>query len=424
MKLILGSDFLATFPEKRLQDLERYELAAREIIQAVRAEGDSAVLRYTASYDGVELGLEQLLVTSEEIRAAYADVDDDYLPALQQAIDNVQDFHRRQLRSSWMVTSEDGSILGQNYVAIERAGIYVPGGTAPYPSSVLMNAVPARIAGVQEIVMTTPPGRNGKVNPYVLVAADRLGISCIYKAGGVQAIAALAYGTESLRPVDKIVGPGNIFVTVAKKLVYGQVDIDMLAGPSEVMVLADGTADPRFVAADLLSQAEHDSNACAVLVTDSKCLAEAVQVEVSRQWAALSRRDIAAAALEQNGAIVLVRDLQEGIKVVNHYAAEHLELLVENPFAILGQIRHAGAIFLGPWSPEPMGDYVAGPNHVLPTGGTARYYSGLGVDSYRKATNIIALSRQGFATQQQSARKLAEIEGLTAHLNAIRVRCE
>ncbi len=424
MRFWTGKEFLHNTPVKRLADLTAYETGVREIVDGVRAGGDRALCAYTEQYDGVRLTAGELTVRPEEMQAARAAVSDALWRALEQAKANIAAFHRRQLRQAWLQTAADGSILGQMYQPLERVGIYVPGGTARYPSSVLMTAVPAVIAGVKEIIMCTPPGPEGRIDPSVLAAAELAGVTRIIKAGGAQAIAALAYGTETIPAVDKIVGPGNIYVTAAKKLVYGQVDIDMLAGPSEVLVLADRSANPRWAAADLLAQAEHDQLSGVVLVTTERALAEEIAAEVDRQIEALPRREIAAAALARNGAAVIVEDLAEGIAVVNHYAPEHLELLIGNPFGVLGQIRHAGAIFVGPCSPEPAGDYAAGPNHVLPTGGTARYASALGVDSFRKTSNVIALSPGGLAAVSDSVMTIAAVEGLTAHARAIEVRGE
>jgi len=424
MKRWTGKDFLAQIPQKRLADFGKYEAGVRAIVEAVRQRGDAAVLEYTAQFDRAVLSLAELTVTPAEIAAAYQAVGPETLAALTQAKENIAAFHGRQLRNDWLSAAADGSLLGQIYRPIDRVGIYVPGGTAKLCSSVLMTAVPAGVAGVKEIIMCTPPDATGQIDPHVLAAADMAGVTLIYKAGGAQAIAALAYGTTTIPAVDKIVGPGNIYVTIAKKLVYGQVDIDMLAGPSEVLVLADATADPRWAAADLLAQAEHDVLAGAVLVTADRELADRVANEVERQVDALPRREIAARSLADYGAIVLVQNMDEAVAVVNHYAPEHLELLTDNPFGLLGRIRHAGSVFLGPYSPEPVGDYAAGPNHVLPTGGTARYASTLGVDSFRKASNVIALSPAGFAAVRSSVVRLAEVEELAGHANAVRVRGE
>lgn len=424
MKLWTGRDFLVQAPPKRLADLGKYEAGVRAIVEDVRQRGDAAVLEYTAQFDRAVLTSAAMLVTPAETAAAAETIKPETLAALAQAKENIASFHRRQLRNDWLSPAADGSLLGQMYRPVERVGIYIPGGTANLCSSVLMTAVPAGVAGVKEIIMCTPPDADGNVDPHVLAAADMAGVTLICKAGGAQAIAAMAYGTAKVPAVDKIVGPGNIYVTIAKKLVYGQVDIDMLAGPSEVMILADKTANPRYIAADLLAQAEHDVLAGAVLVTPDRAVAEKTKAEIARQIACLPRREIAAQALADNGAIVLARDMDEAVAVINHYAPEHLELLTENPFGLLGRIRHAGSVFLGPYSPEPVGDYAAGPNHVLPTGGTARYYSTLGADSFRKTSNIIALSYSGFAAVRESVIRLAEAEGLAGHANAVKVRSE
>jgi histidinol dehydrogenase len=424
MRVCSVADFQRELTERRESCLEQHEQVVREIISAVRQRGDQAVAELTARFDGADLAADQLLVSRSEVAQAYDLVDDRLRSALAAAGSRIRRYHQRQLRSAWMETGDDGSILGQRFTPLQRVGLYVPGGTAAYPSSVLMSAIPAQVAGVPELVISTPPGPDGRINPAVLVAADQLGIDTVYKAGGAQAIAAMAFGTELLRPVDKLVGPGNIYVTVAKRQVFGYVDIDMLAGPSEILILADGGADPSYLAADLLSQAEHDQLAQAVLVTPDRELAQSVQVELSRQLERLPRRSVAEASIQRNGRIVLVKDLWEGAAIANQFAPEHLELLVAEPWALLGRIQHAGAIFLGPWSPEPIGDYVAGPSHVLPTGGTARFASGLSVDSFRKSSSIIALSEPGFLRIAEDARYLAETEGLAAHAWAVQVRGE
>ena len=339
-------------------------------------------------------------------------------------MDNIRAFHARQLRSSWMEPDSEGNILGQITRPLHRVGIYVPGGTAAYPSSVLMNALPAQVAGVSQIAMVSPPAADGSMNPYTLAAASACGVTEIYKVGGAQAIAALAHGTQSVPRVDKITGPGNIYVTMAKKLVYGTVDIDMLAGPSEVLIVADHTANPRYAAADLLSQAEHDPLASAILVTPSVDLARVVQRELELQLATLSRKEIAQQSLADYGAIILTSDLGEAMEIANQFAPEHLELLLENPFVWLGQVKNAGAVFMGSYSPEPIGDYFAGPNHILPTGGTARFYSPVTVDTFTKKTSVIAYSKGGFETAAPRVIKLATVEGLDAHANSIKVRLE
>lgn len=405
-------------------DREMASAKVREILADVRREGDQALCRYTACFDGVELTPEELRVAPEEISAARDMVDRDFLNALDLAAENIIRYHRRQLSGSWMDPDARGMIVGQLVRPLARVGIYVPGGTAAYPSSVLMNALPARVAGVPEIVMVTPPNRDGKVNPYTLAAAERAGVTEIYRLGGAQAIAALAYGTQSIRAVDKIVGPGNLYVTLAKQQVYGQVDIDMLAGPSEVLVVADDSANPRHVAADMLSQAEHDPLSMAVLITTDRRLAGAVREQLHTQLADLPRREIAAASLTGYGAIVLARDIEEALDLANRFAPEHLELVVRDPFRWLGRVVSAGAVFIGPHAPEPLGDYLAGPSHVLPTGGTARFYSPLGVDTFLKRTSILSCSREALQEMAPHIIRLARVEGLDAHARAIEVRIE
>lgn len=393
-----------------------------KIVQDVRADGDAALFHYSELIDGVKLTKETFEVSPEEIEAAMEKVDPEVLKALRIAEKNVRSFHQEQLPKSWLTYREEGSMLGQNVRPLDRVGIYVPGGTAAYPSSVIMNAVPASVAGVKEIIMAVPPSRDGSVNPNVLAAAKIAGVTRIFRIGGAQAIAGMAFGSETLPQVDKITGPGNIFVTLAKKAVYGYCDIDMLAGPSEILIIADESADPRYVAADLLSQAEHDPLASSILVTTSAKLAEAVCEEVDAQLARLARREIAQAAIKNNGMIVVVKDKMQAVEIANLAAPEHLEVLVENPFSLLPFIRHAGAVFLGAYSPEPLGDYMAGPNHVLPTGGTARFYSVLNVDMFMKKTSIISYTKPALNALSDSIIRLAEAEGLGAHANAIRVR--
>jgi len=391
--------------------------AVREILAAVRMRGDDALRAFTEKFDRVTLAA--FRVPAEEYEEAEALVKPEVVRALKEAAANIQDFHQRQVRPSWFATRESGTLLGQIVRPLKRVGLYVPGGTAAYPSSVLMNAIPAKIAGVKEIVITTPPGPDGKVNPAILVAARIAGVSEIYKVGGAQAIAALAYGTEQISPVDKIVGPGNLYVALAKREVFGLVSIDMVAGPSEIVVLADDTANPRYVAADLLSQAEHDPLSQAVLITASASLAEAVQQELARQIADLPRKEIAEAALRDYGAICLVKDLTEGFDMVNRLAPEHLELLIADPFDHLARVENAGAIFLGPYSSEPVGDYFAGTNHVIPTNGTARFSSPLSVDDFVKKSSVVAYSKQDMREHGRKIVALAEQEGLAAHGRAI-----
>jgi histidinol dehydrogenase len=400
--------------------------AVAEIVEAVRRNGDEALLRYTASFDKVTLTPDLLRVTAEEVQAAYAHVDEEFLTALRQAADNIRVFHEKQKRSTWMDVSPDGTMLGMVIRPLRRVGLYVPGGKAAYPSSVLMNAIPAKVAGVPEIVMVTPPATGGRegIDPYILVAAAEAGVSEIYRVGGAQAVAALAYGTASIPAVDKICGPGNIYVALAKRAVFGTVDIDSIAGPSEIAVLADDRADPRYIAADMLSQAEHDEMASAVLVTPSERLGKAVQAELDRQLSDLPRREIAAKSLEQYGAILIVGSLDEGVGIINRLAPEHLEIMTEDPLELLGRIETAGAIFLGPYSSEPVGDYYAGPNHILPTNGTARFSSPLSVDAFLKKSSLIRYSKQALERDARGIAVLARHEGLEGHARAVEIRLE
>ena len=396
--------------------------AVSEIIDKVINEKDDALLELTLKFDGVKLAKSDLKVSENEIEEAYELIDKKILEYLKLASKRIWDFHSKQRLNSWFEPDENGTILGQLVLPIERVGVYVPGGKAAYPSSVLMNVVPAKVAGVKEIAMVTPPDSNGKINPYVLVAARETGVNEIYKVGGAQAIAALAYGTDTVKAVDKITGPGNIYVTLAKKLVYGDVDIDMLAGPSEILVIADENASAAYIAADMLSQAEHDEIAASMLITPCVELADKVKVELEEQLQTLPKRAIAEKALKNRGVIIIVNDLNEAFDIANKIAPEHLEILVQNPFDWIGKVRHAGSVFLGEYSPEPVGDYIAGPNHVLPTSGTARFYSGLNVDAFVKKTTIISFSKTTFEKLKESIINLAEVEGLTAHANAVRVR--
>lgn len=415
-----------SFSTKREEDYGTPEQnrVVKEIIERVRTEGDRALFYYTEQHDRVKP--DKLRLEEAEIRAAYEQVDEPFLQAIREAAANIRAFHEKQKRNSWMDPQPDGSLLGQVIRPLKRVGLYVPGGKAAYPSSVLMNAIPAMVAGVPEVVMVTPPATAGQpgINPYILVAAAEVGITEIYGVGGAQAVAALAYGTESIPAVDKIVGPGNIYVALAKRNVFGAVDIDSIAGPSEIVVLADSSADPAYVAADLLSQAEHDEMASAVLVTPSAELAEQVRREVSRQLAELPRKAIAQRSLDDYGAILTVDSLEEGIEVVNRLAPEHLELLLEEPFRYLGAIENAGAIFLGEYSSEPVGDYFAGPNHILPTNGTARFSSPLNVDDFLKKSSVIYYSRQALLENGRKIITLAQHEGLQGHARAIEVRLE
>ncbi len=399
------------------------EVAAvvKEIVDRVRAEGDPALLEYTNKFGRVALTLRDLKVTPQEIKNAYSRVDQIKVDALKLAAANIRSFHEKKKITSWVSQEADGVMLGQLARPIRSAGVYVPGGKACYPSSVLMNVIPAKVAGVEHLIMCSPvPG--GALNPYILVAADIAGVSEIYKIGGAQAVAAMAYGTATIPKVDKIVGPGNIYVATAKRYVFGQVDIDMIAGPSEILVIADDSADPAFVASDLLSQAEHDELASSILVTTSRTLAERVNAEVERQLANLSRKEIARKSIDRFGAILLVKTLQEAAEVSNSIAPEHLELAVDKPFDLLALIRNAGAIFLGHYTPEPVGDYIAGPNHVLPTGGTARFFSPLSTDSFMKKSSLLFYTKEGLHKVAGAVMQIAEVEGLEAHGNTIRIR--
>lgn len=402
----------------------QYESAVAEIIETVKKGGDEALFSYTEKFDHCKMDAAHIRVTREEIDEAYQKVDADFVEVMKKSAANIRAFHEKQLRNSWFDPKPDGTILGMKILPIAIAGVYVPGGKAAYPSSVLMNVLPAKVAGVERIIMTTPSGADGKVNPGTLVAAHIAGVDEIYKVGGAQAIAAMAFGTQSIPKVDKITGPGNIFVALAKKACFGYVSIDSIAGPSEILVIADETANPRYVAADLLSQAEHDELASAILITTSKTLADQVSVEVDRFVANLSRRKIIEKSLNNYGYILLVDSLDEAADTANEIASEHLEILTKDPFAMMTKIRNAGAIFLGEYSSEPLGDYFAGPNHVLPTNGTARFFSPLNVDDFLKKTSIISYSRPALEKIHQDIECFAENEGLTAHANSIRVRFE
>ena len=402
----------------------QYEATVDEIIENVKTNKDKAVFEYTLKFDKYALSKDNIRVTKEEIAEAYTKLDPKLVEVIRKSADNIRAFHTKQLRNSWFDAKEDGTILGMKITALQRVGVYVPGGKAAYPSSVLMNVVPAKVAGVDEIIMTTPPGADGTVNPGTLVAADIAGVDTIYKVGGAQAIAALAFGTESIPKVDKITGPGNIFVALAKKAVYGYVSIDSIAGPSEILVLADETANPRYVAADLLSQAEHDELASAILITTSKELAEKVSDEVTNFTNQLSRKPIIEKSLENYGYILVADNMDDAIEAVNEIASEHLELLTRNPFDTMTRIRKEGAIFLGEYAPEPLGDYFAGPNHILPTNGTAKFFSPVNVDDFIKKTSIISYSRPALEKVHKDIELFAESEGLTAHANSIKVRFE
>ncbi len=420
-KVTLGAGARAKTKELFGEELTARQVVER-IVEEVRQQGNGGVFKYTKYFDGAELSAETLEVTAAEIDSAMAAVDAAVLEALELAVANVKKFHAEQLPSSWLTEREHGAMLGQKCTPLDRVGIYVPGGTAVYPSSVIMNAVPAAVAGVKEIIMVVPPDREGKVNPNVLAAAKLAGVTRIFKVGGAQAVAALAFGTETIPKVDKITGPGNIFVTLAKKAVYGYADIDMLAGPSEILIVADNTADPEYVAADMLSQAEHDVLASSILITDSSELAGKVDKAVTRQLAALPRQEIAAQSLEDNGLIIITPTIKDAVELANLSAPEHLELLTLDPFSLLPYVKHAGAVFMGAYSPEPLGDYLAGPNHVLPTGGTARFYSVLNVETFMKKTSIIAYTQEALAAVSKHVIRLAQAEGLDAHANAVRIR--
>lgn len=402
----------------------QYEQTVNEIISNVREKGDEALFDYTSRFDKCVITKDSIQVTAEEIKEAYEKIDPALVEVMKKSAANITKFHQKQLHNSWIAPEENGTILGQKITPIEISGVYVPGGKAAYPSSVLMNVLPARVAGVSRIIMTTPPGKDGKVNPGTLVAADIAGVNEIYKVGGAQAIAAMAFGTESVPRVDKITGPGNIFVALAKKACFGYVSIDSIAGPSEILVLADETANPRYVAADLLSQAEHDEMASAILITTSKELAQQVSDEVTAFVQQLSRKEIIEKSLENYGYILIAEGMEQAIDAANEIASEHLEILTKNPYEVMTKIKNAGAIFLGEYSSEPLGDYFAGPNHILPTNGTARFFSPLNVDDFLKKTSIISYSKDALSKVHKDIELFAEKEGLTAHANSIKVRFE
>ena len=417
-------DILNDLLKRSPNHYDSYADKVQAILNDIKENKDEAMFRYTKQFDGADINAASILVTKEEIEAAYKQVDEKLVAIIRKSIENIRVYHEKQKQYSWFDSEENGTILGQKVTPLERVGVYVPGGKAAYPSSVLMNIIPAKVAGVKEIVMTTPPNKEGIVNPATLVAANEAGIDKIYKVGGAQAIGALAYGTESIKKVDKIVGPGNIYVALAKKLVYGNVSIDSIAGPSEILVLADETANPRFVAADLLSQAEHDQLASAILVTTSEELAKKVEKEVEHFTSELSRKEIIESSLSQYGYILIAKDLEEAIEVVNEIASEHLELMTKDPFQVMTKIKNAGAIFIGEYSSEPLGDYFAGPNHVLPTNGTAKFFSPLSVDDFVKKSSIIYYSREALEPIHQDIIDFATAEQLTAHANSIKVRFE
>ena len=402
----------------------KYENAVSEILNRVRSEGDRALFAYTKEFDKTEITAQTIRVTEEEIREAYDAVDTALVDVIRKALVNIRSYHEKQKQNSWFTSSEEGTMLGQKVTPLQRVGVYVPGGKAVYPSSVLMNIVPAKVAGVDQIVMTTPPGRDGKVNPSTLVAAKEAGADEIYKVGGAQAIGALAYGTESIPKVDKIVGPGNIFVALAKKAVYGHVSIDSIAGPSEILVLADDSANPRFVAADLLSQAEHDELASAILITTSRDFAEKVSHETDEFVKVLSRKEIIQKSLDNFGYILVAENMDEAVEAANAIASEHMEIVTRNPFEIMMKVRNAGAIFIGEYSSEPLGDYFAGPNHVLPTNGTAKFFSPLSVDDFIKKSSIVYYSKEALEKIHRDIEQFAASEQLTAHANSVAVRFE
>ena len=416
----LQEDLLKRSPNSYRQ----YEESVNHIIEEVREKGDEALFAFTKQFDGADLTPDAIKVTREEIEEAYALTDDALINVMKQSLHNIKSYHEKQKQYSWFDSRPEGVLLGQKVTPLARVGVYVPGGKAAYPSSVLMNVLPAKVAGVEKIVMTTPCNREGKVNPATLAAADLAGVDEIYKAGGAQAVAALAFGTESIPKVDKIVGPGHIYVALAKKAVFGHVSIDSIAGPSEILVLADQTANPRYAAADLLSQAEHDELASAILITDSEALAEQVSREADRFTAELSRKDIIEKSLENYGYILVAEDMDAAIAAANEIASEHLEILTANPFETMMKIKNAGAIFLGEYASEPLGDYFAGPNHVLPTNGTAKFFSPLSVDDFIKKSSIISYSKEALEPVYQNIVQFAVSERLTAHANSIKVRFE
>lgn len=417
-------DLLEDLLKRSPNNYGKFEAAVAEILAKVKAEGDEALFAYTKEFDKVEVTKETIRVTEEEIREAYEKVDPSLVDVIRKALVNIRSYHEKQRQNSWFTSTEAGTMLGQKVTPLNRVGVYVPGGKAVYPSSVLMNIVPAKVAGVPHIVMTTPPGKDGKVNPSTLVAAKEAGADEIYKAGGAQAIGALAYGTESIKKADKIVGPGNIFVALAKKAVYGHVSIDSIAGPSEILVLADETANPRYVAADLLSQAEHDELASAILITTSKALAEKVEKEIQGFLKVLSRKEIIEKSLDNFGYMLIAENMDQAIEAANEIASEHLEIVTKNPFEVMMKIKNAGAIFIGEYSSEPLGDYFAGPNHVLPTNGTAKFFSALSVDDFVKKSSIVYYSEQALRDIHKDIVQFARSEQLTAHANSISVRFE
>ena len=418
------SELLGNLLNRNPGSYTEYENIVNDIIDNVRKNGDKAVFEYTLKFDKSELNASNIRVTEDEIKEAHKELDPNFVEVMKKSAENIRVFHEKQKRNSWIDTREDGSILGQRILPIEISGVYVPGGKAAYPSSVLMNVVPAKVAGVERIVMCTPPGKDGKVNPGTLVAADIAGVTEVYKVGGAQAIAAMAFGTESIPKVDKITGPGNIFVALAKKACFGHVSIDSIAGPSEILVVADETANARYVAADLLSQAEHDELASAILVTTSEKLANDVSAEIEGFLKELSRTDIIKKSLDNYGYIFIADDMDAAVDAANAIASEHLEIITKDPYEVMTKIKNAGAIFLGAYSSEPLGDYFAGPNHILPTNRTARFFSPLNVDDFMKKTSIISYSRDALCKVHEDIELFAKEEGLTAHANSIAVRFE
>lgn len=394
------------------------------IVNDIRINGDEALIKYTTKFDSDKICAENMLVTSIEIEEAYKSVDIEFIEALKTAEENIKSFHEKQKINSWITTEKNGIVSGQIVRGIENVGIYVPGGSASYPSSVLMNTIPAKVAGVENIIMVTPPSKEGKINPSILVAADIAGVDKIYKVGGAQAIAALAFGTKTIEKVDKIVGPGNIYVALAKRFVFGYVDIDMIAGPSEILIIADESCNPKFIAADLMSQAEHDILASSVLITNSFDIAIKVQQELTMQIKKLSRYEIIEASLKNYGGIIVTASIEEAMMISNNIAPEHLELCVKEPFNLLSKVKNAGSIFLGSYSPEPLGDYIAGPNHVLPTNGTAKFFSPLSVDTFIKKSSFLSCEKSALLNLKDKIVKLAETEGLSAHAQAVKIRFE
>ena len=427
-KVILSEDtkkdILETLLKRSPNSYGKFEASVAAILADVKEKGDEAVFDYTKRFDGADINAANIVVTKKEIDEAYSLVNEQLVEVIRKALVNIREYHAKQKQYSWFDSTPNGTILGQKVTPLNSVGVYVPGGKAAYPSSVLMNIIPAKVAGVSQIIMTTPPGKDGRVNPGTLVAANEAGVDVIYKVEGAQAIAAMAYGTDSIRKVDKIVGPGNIYVALAKKAVYGHVSIDSIAGPSEILVIADETANPRYVAADLLSQAEHDEMASAILITTSEELADKVSKEIDSFVAELSRSEIISKSLENYGYILIARDIDEAVETANEIASEHLEIVTKDPFTVMTKIRNAGAIFLGEYSSEPLGDYFAGPNHVLPTNGTAKFFSPLGVDDFIKKSSIISYSREALEPIHEDIIKFANAERLTAHANSIKVRFE